>query len=288
VAELDYEFEPMTGLLSGERVLALDAYPQTTAVTDAGLIATNRPTSELALAFDTIVQYEFRKERGQVGLIFLKNGQLNGYQLLSFTPDASVAPALINDAADQLYLTWLERGDLGGFQIYFASTAPDIEQALSGMTWGDVTRISRDTAFGLLSGIALSPILVALWSLVPMLVLYITSILRRGEPGRRVTIGTIISLLLAGTVYWMAKLATIPGIRTYTPFSAWVPGLPLWLQAPLQIGVPILATLIGIAVAWYFTYRRNSESILNFLLLFVAVDGLLTMAVYGFQFYNVI
>lgn len=288
VAELDYEYEPADGLLSGDRVLALDTYPRTTAVTDAGLLATNQPASELVLAFDIIVPYEFRKERGQIGLLFLQNGSQNGYQLLSFTPDASVVPALISDDANQLYITWLERGELGGFQVYFASTAADIEQALSAMTWGDLRRISRDSAFGLLSGAALSPILVALWSLLPMLIVYVTSILRRGEPGRRVLIGTIISLLLAGAVYWMVKLTTIPGIRTYVPFSAWIPGIPAWLQAVLQVGVPILTTLIGIAVAWYFTYRRNSESILNFLLVFVAVDGLLTMAVYGFQFYNVI
>jgi hypothetical protein len=77
-------------------------------------------------------------------------------------------------------------------------------------------------------------------------------------------------------------------MRGYVPFSAWIPGLPVWLQVPLQIGVPILTTLLGIAVAWYFTYRRNSESVLNFLFIFAAVDGLITMAVYGFQFYNVI
>ena len=121
-----------------------------------------------------------------------------------------------------------------------------------------------------------------------MAVLFITAILRRGQPGKRVMAGTIISLLLATVVYWLVKLATVPGIRSYVPFSAWVPGIPVWLQAPLQIGIPILTTLIGIAVAWNVTYRRNSESILNFMLVFAAIDGLLTMAVYGFQFYNVI
>lgn len=288
VAELDYGYTPEAGLMAGGRVLSIDGYPRTTAVTDAFLVTTSAPTPELAIAFDVIAQYEFRQERGQVGTLFLQNGAVNGYQLLSFTPDASVAPTLISDEAGQLYLTWLERGELGGFRIYFASTAPDMVQAMSDVTWGDVTRVSRETAFGLLSGAVLSPVLVALWLLLPMVVLYLTSILRRGQPGKRVMAGTIISILLAGAVYWAAKLITIPGIRSYVPFSAWVPGIPLWLQAPLQIGVPILTTLVGIVVAWYFTYRRDSESILNFLLVFAAVDGLLTMAVYGFQFYNVI
>lgn len=287
-ADLDYDYEPANGLAAGLRVLPIDVYPSTTAVTDAALITANEPTPELAVAFDAIIQYEFRKERGQVGIMYLQNGQINGYQLLSFTPNASVMPAVVSDSAGHLYLTWLERAKSGGFQIYFASTAPDLVQSLSGVTTGDFTRIARETVFGLLSGAVLSPILVALWSLLPMVVLYATTILRRGQPGKRVMVGTIISLLLAVVVYWLVKLGTLPGIRSYVPFSAWVPGLPIWLQAPLQIGVPILTTLTGIAAAWYFTYRRNSESILNFLFIFVAVDGLITMAVYGFQFYNVI
>lgn len=285
---LDYAYQPDDGLLAGERVLTIGDYARTTAVTDAALVATNRPAAEMALAFDAIVQHEFRKERGQIGVLYLQNGIVNGYQLLTFSPTASVKPAIISDAKGQLYLTWLERGDSGGFQIYFASTAPDMVTALSGLTSGDFTRIARETTFGLLSGAVLSPILVALWLLLPLIVLYATSFLRRGQPGETITVGTGISLLLAGAAYWTVKLLTIPGMRNYVPFSAWIPGIPAWLQLPLQIGVPVLITLAGITAAWYFTYRRNSESILNFLFIFGAVDGLLTMAVYGFQFYNVI
>ncbi len=287
-ADLDYAYEPDAGLTAGQRVFPIDIYPATTAVTDAALLTTNQPAPEMAVAFDALIPYEFRKERGQIGVLYLQNWQVNGYQLLSFTPNASVMPTIVSDANDYLYLTWLERADSGGFQIYFASTAPDLVEALSGVTTGDLARIGRETTFGLLSGAVLSPILVALWALLPMLVLYITSILRRGQPGKRVLVGTIISLLLAFAAYWLMKLATIPGIRSYVPFSAWVPGIPVWLQAALQIGVPIVTTLAGIAAAWYFTYRRNSESILNFLFIFIAVDGLITMAIYGFQFYNVI
>ncbi|MEJ2746576.1 MAG: hypothetical protein P8183_01460 [Anaerolineae bacterium] len=288
VADLTYDYEPDDGLAAGKRVLSLDEYPGTTAVTDASFISTNYPLSEEAITFDALIQYEFRKERGQIGLLYLQDGQVNGYQLLNFSPDASVMPSVVSDANGQLYLTWLERAGSGGFQIYFASTAPDLVQALSDVTTGDLTRMARETAFGLLSGAVLSPILVALWTLLPIVVLYMTSLLRRGAASYRVTIGTAISLLLAIAVYWVIKLSTLPGIRSYVPFSAWIPGIPSWLQIPLQIGVPILTTLTGIFAAWYFTYRRDSDSILNFLLIFTAVDGLLTMAVYGFQFYNVI
>jgi len=52
--------------------------------------------------------------------------------------------------------------------------------------------------------------------------------------------------------------------------------------------VPLIITIIAIRTAWYFTYRRQSASLLYFVILFGAVDGLLTMAIYGFLFYNLI
>ncbi|MCA9978815.1 MAG: hypothetical protein KC413_23810, partial [Anaerolineales bacterium] len=185
-ADLDYTYEPDAGLAVGKRVWPIDQYPATTAVTDTALLTTSQPASEMAIAFDVLTQYQFRKERGQIGIMYLQDCQANGYQLLSFTPNASVMPTIINDADGFLYLTWLERADSGGFQIYLASTAPDLIEALSGVTTGDLVRIGRETAFGLLSGAVLSPILVALWTLLPMLMLYITSILRRGQAGNRV------------------------------------------------------------------------------------------------------
>ena len=52
--------------------------------------------------------------------------------------------------------------------------------------------------------------------------------------------------------------------------------------------MPLVNTIIAVSVAWHFTYRRNASSLLYFSVLFAAVDGLLTMALYGFLFYNLI
>ncbi len=289
IPDLEYTYRPESGLTAGPRVYpVIGQYPGTSAVTDVSLDLSSGPEAELALAFDVQTLYEFRKERGQVGVVFLQNGELTGYQLLSFTPEASVKPAIISDDAHRLYLTWLERGDVTGFQIYFASTAPDIQNALAGATWGDIVRIGRETIFGLLSGAVLSPIVVMLWLIFPLLVLFLTSFLRRRDEDRLTGLGTMISLLLAAAVYWGMKLLTIPGIGSFVPFAAWIPAIPTWLQAPLQIGVPALITMAAIRVAWYFTYRRQAASLLYFAILFAAVDGVLTMAIYGFLFYNLI
>ena len=161
-------------------------------------------------------------------------------------------------------------------------------KALAGVTWGDLVRITRETVFGLLSGAVLSPIVVLLWMIAPLIIIFLTSFLRRKDDDKLTGIGTIISLLLAGAVYWAGKLLTVPGISQFVPFSAWIPAIPTWLQAPLQIGVPLAITILAINVAWRFTYRRQLASLLYFASLFAAVDGVLTMAIYGFLFYNLI
>ncbi|MCP4425366.1 MAG: hypothetical protein GY803_12795 [Chloroflexi bacterium] len=286
VSDLDYTHEPEMGLVAGSRVFPVTGqYPRTAAVSDVG---TSPSAPELALAFNAQVQHEYRKTRGQVSVLFLQDGQPSGYQLLSFTPQASVKPAIMSDETGHLYLTWLERGDDGGFQVFFTSTAPDIQKALAAPTWGDVVRIARETVFGLLSGAALAPIVVFLWMIAPLFTLLVTQFLRRKEEDKLTGTGTIISLLLAGAAYWASKLATIPGISSFVPFSFWIPAIPRWLQAPLQIGVPLLITIVAIRTAWHFTYRRQSTSLLYFVALFAAIDGLLTMAIYGSLFYHVI
>ncbi len=289
VSDLDFTYRPEGGLAAGLRVFPSQGpYPNTAAVRDVTLNTAPGPEQELALAFDVMVLHEFRKERGQIGAIFLQNGKLNGYQLLSFTPKASVDPAIVSDETRQLYLTWLERGEDGGFQVYFASTASDIQAALSRATWGDIGRIGRETIFGLLSGAVLAPVVVMLWLILPLLILFLTSFLRRRSEDKLTSPGTMISLLLAAAIYWGAKLLTIPGIGSFIPFAAWVPAIPTWLQAPLQIGVPVAITIAAIRVAWHFTYRRRATSLLYFAFLYAAVDGVLTMAIYGFLFYNLV
>ncbi len=170
IPDLDYTYEPEEGIAAGLRVFPFTGqYPRTLKVADVALNGAAYPAQELVLAFEAQVQHEFRKIRGQVATLFLQDGEPTGYQLLSYTADSSVDPAIFSDDAGQLYLTWLERSDAGGFQVYFASTAPDIKRALARATWGDMTLITRETVFGLLSGAVLSPIVVLLWMIAPEL-----------------------------------------------------------------------------------------------------------------------
>jgi len=61
----------------------------------------------------------------------------------------------------------------------------------------------------------------------------------------------------------------------------------MWLNPILIVGVPLLIALFGLLIAWNFTFRRQNPSVMNFMLIYMAFDGTLTLAVYGFLIYSV-
>jgi hypothetical protein len=293
--DLTYEPAPEAPLNAGDRVLlgsgqamqggqAVPMQLETDSMYVADAVAQE---GELVVAARSNVAYELRKQAAQATLLYLDDGEPVSYQLLSFTRTGTVAPAVSRDSDGYLYTTWLERGEEGGFLVYFSSSAPDIRQALSDIQAEDVGQMTVETIFGMLAGAALSPFTAILWMLAPLAVLGVTGFLRRnGNGGRKVSAGTIISLVLALIVYWMAKTLTIPGLQEYVPFSAWIPIIPQWLELPLRWGVPLFIALIALATAWHFTYRRNNQSVLYFMFIYAAADSLLTMAVYGSIIYG--
>jgi hypothetical protein len=280
---LDYQFPPPAGgLKTGSRVrLDRESYPMTSYT--SAVYLNPAPAPEVALSFRTQLPYLRRQEQGQVGAVFLSGGTPAGYQLLSFTPASSDFPSLLSDEQNQLYLTWLESGAESGYMVYFASTAPDIRKALGGLTGDDVAWLLGDTLFGLLAGAVLVPLAI-IWVLASMVVLALTSPLRRTDDSLMHP-GVLISLALAVAVYWVSKFAFMPGMSDYVPFSAWLPFLPSGIYLPLRVSVPLLIGAVALWVAWRYTYGRDRPGGFFFLGIYAAVDGLLTMAIYGTVFY---
>ena len=62
-----------------------------------------------------------------------------------------------NDRSRYLYATWRQLQP-PGFGVYIASTAPDLQQALGGLTASDLARITVETVFGMLTGATMSPL----------------------------------------------------------------------------------------------------------------------------------
>lgn len=279
---LAYQSPPAEGLETGPRVMLGSAPYGNTYISELAVDPALAP--ELAIAFHTKLEYLRRKEQGQVSTVFFRDGAPAGYQQISFTSASSGFPAIVSDEGGQLYITWLESGAESGYDVYFSSTAPDIRKALSGLTWDDVGRLSAETLFGLLGGVVLVPLALA-WIIAPMVVLGVTSVIRRKEESFT-SPGVLISLALAIATYWVSKLLLMSTIRDYVPFSAWLPFIPPALNLPLQVGVPLLIAGLALAIAWRLTYGQDRPSPFFFLLVYAVVDAALTMAVYGVTFYG--
>lgn len=280
---LDYQAVQVGDLKAGERVPLEPTF-------EGGVHYITQMTAnsvpgqkELVIAFHTRMGYLMRKTQSQVSAVFFQDGVPTSYQLLSFTPASSTSPAIFSAEPGWLYLTWLEKGELPGWAVYFASSAPDIREALSPLSSDDVGRLTVEALFGLVIGALLVPVAL-IWVLPTMIVLGLTSGMRSTEE-HLTSRGVLASLALGLVVLWVGKLAVLPGILGYVPLSAWLPVIPSWLGSLLQAGVPLLITGVALLVAWNYTYGKGEGSVFPFMVIYAIGDGILTMAVYGVLIY---
>lgn len=237
--------------------------------------------SELAVAGAVSVRVRYGDQREQAGIIFFQNGAPTSYQLLGYSQRSAFTPALASDQAGQLYATWREINGATS-NVFFASTAPDVRQALGNISLDDILRLTTDILFGMLAGVILAPFTIIMWIALPLLTLGLTWVIRRRDSSL-VQWGTLASLGIAGVSYWVGKLVVLGQVVRFVPFSAWAPAIPSWMALPLQIGTALLITLLALWCAWYFTYRARRQSAALFILIYTAIDSLLTMAIYGEQ-----
>ena len=279
---LAYESSESASLNTGRRV-PLDASFQGGGTYIIQMRPNARVAEEQAVVFQARTEYLMRKVQSQVGALYLSDGQPTGYQQLSFTPGQSSTPFLGSDAQGNLYLTWLEKGDLPGWAVYFASTAPGIRSQFSRMTADDVGRISADTLFGLATGALLIPVAIA-WVLPSAIALVLVNRLFaavrwQGQSAQVVTTGLGLAAL------WAFKIGFLPGMLTYAPFSAWMPFLPPEIFPLLRIFAPVAIALVALWIAIRYTWHVGEIPVLRVFLAYALVDGVLTMAVYGVLIY---
>jgi hypothetical protein len=262
----------------------LQSGPRTALATPSGSVPTalainSQPAGELVIAAQAAVRYKYQRSAFQVGTIYLRDGEAQAYQLLTFSESGGFRPGIASDATGQLYLSYLEPA-APGFHVYLASTAPDLRAALAGIQAADVRRMLLDTVFGMALGIIFSPLFLLLWLLAPLALLGLSWGLRRnaGSPGAT---GNLISLGPALSAYWAAKIYTVADGLSYVPFSSWIPVFPDWLDWPLRIAVPLAIAALALSIAWRITRRQDGFSALAFFLIYAGIDGLLSLAIYG-------
>jgi hypothetical protein len=272
---LPYEEWLAEGFRAGQRSPMVS--PRTGKVTQ--IYANSSDLNELVIIQRALVQFTMRNNAFQIGTLFFKDGQPESYQLLSFTGGDSKSPVIANDADGWLYAAWLERGATEGFRIVYASTNPDIEATYAQLASEDYQSLAAQTLFGLVSGALLLPF-AFMWMIVPLLLYLLTFFLRRNS-NDLFSPGTLASLAISIGGYWVFKVGFLGGLMNYVPFSAWLPIIPDWLAIPLEIGVPLIILGLALWAAWAVTYKRQIHSSLFFLIIYLAVDAVLSTAIYG-------
>jgi hypothetical protein len=212
----------------------------------------------------------------QLAMAVFSEGKMRGYQLAAKTDSASLRPNLQADVASNLYVTWLDTAGFGRYDVYYASTSPEAKAWLDRTRPNEVVSKAADLALGILSGLALLPLIV-LWIFLPMLVLVLFYVFTGGEEElelRRVKVVLGITIAL----YTGAKLVTLPSSLLYTLFLGQMSSL---LSSVLVSGVPLL--ILALAVAAIIVYKRRAERATLFpaFLIFVATDALLSLLIYA-------
>jgi hypothetical protein len=284
---LEYDEIPKSLIKGGQRV-SLASYQAETTSGIAEMTFNPTPSEELSAVFNSQMQYRWRKERGQVCNLFFQDGAPSTYQMITFSSTNSSAPMLISDKDGYLYLTWMERAEEQGFLVYLASTSPSLNTSLGGLRTRDISQLAGEMLFGMLVGFVISPFTAAIWMILPMFLLLLTIKLRPGHHRKIGKIGSAISVVLAISVFWVVKINTLNGFESFVPFSPWIPTISdLWSKL-LQILIPIIIFIVSMLLAWNYTYRRNSESALNFMLIYIAVDAALMSSFYGLLIFEAI
>lgn len=234
----------------------------------------------LAAAVALAMRQEYRLETFvQVAVAIYELGQFQGYQMASKIEDVAQEPVLVADTAGHLHLAW--RQGAGGGRVAYATTAPAARARLDRLSFDDVANALFTGGIEGLTGVLFFPLAMG-WLLPGVVVLGLYKLRRDDE---KVTDRlSIVLLIVAVAFYQVTKLAFLPRIFTYIPFSAWL-DVPATWSLPLRVVVPALALLAGVGAAE--VVRRRSPSTLLYYLTLCGVDALLTLAVYGVNFLGV-
>ncbi len=288
-SDYSFEFETFMSeeLHAGERVLLESAVGFRTTELEE-FVPNSLQTGEMAVIFRSPTQHLWRKVRNQVNMVYFDAGQATSYQPLSFTTVLSTSPNLYNDADDYLYATWLEKIETNYYAVYFASTAPTIEETFGQSSGRELGRVLAQISFGMLVGILMAPVAAGVLVVAPLIILFLTAPLRRIGSERIQDIFSAMSLIFAVFAFWLGKFAVFPAMLDYVPFSAWIPEISATIGESLRYGVPIFTGILAIFVAWFYTYRQSNKSTLYFILIYVGVDSAITAAIYGVLIYGAI
>ncbi|MBN1259955.1 MAG: hypothetical protein JXB35_04665 [Anaerolineae bacterium] len=232
------------------------------------------------LAFSALYGTRSRVEY-QPSLAVLRDGELLGYQVLTWTEYPSLRPALAADVERHLYLAWMDAtGEAYHYPVYLASTAPDLHAAWRKMTGSDYLAVVVDLLNRVTLGVFMAPLTIV-WFLLPFPLLFIGNFLfgsLGGNHGRRISLVMVFA-------YWALKYLLTFDILTHLPGLTYLPDA---LALLLIFLVPVGVLGLSVFLAWLINLRlsRRDFSALRAYFSIAAVDWVLSYAIYAIGYFE--
>jgi hypothetical protein len=214
----------------------------------------------------------------QIANVIFADGDLVGYQLVCNTRHWSRLPNLVSDSSGNLHVSWIDGLESAPSEVYYAATSALVRSRVDHTTVDDVVLAVLDIAFATTSGLPMIPFAVV-WVAPSLIVAFVFERLL-GERGVRSPAGYA-ALAVCILSYQLVKFHSTPELTVYVPFSISMPFLSARAYALLRILVPALVAGLGVVSVVYGLVRAEVRSLLAATLLFVLVDAVLTVLVYG-------
>lgn len=235
------------------------------------------------LAAAIAVRQEYRQEAHvQIATLIFEDGQFKGYQLASKTTALSYDPLLVADETGALHLLW--RQGAMGRDLYFATTSPGLRDELDRLTASDAIDLILTGGMESLVGILFFPWIGIGWLMPGLILVGVHKFIKDDDSISHSVLARIL-LGISILIYQGTKLLVLPSMLFYVPFSAWIEIPGSW-KLPLQIGVPLVILALAFIAAWLVRRKRTDSAVMLYLV-FVSVDALFTLAIYGVGFLGV-
>jgi len=280
---------PDTGLLTyGEhrgdlgyrRLMSLTS---TTVESSSKFVAYPEPLSSSASEMPVLlcVMAAFRMDENvQPGMAVFSKGRLIGYQLIGRTRNFSWFPMGGIDANGDLYAVWSDLMGGGNYDVFLATTAPQMKEAINRITQKDAALAVVNLGWSMLSGLSLTPLIIVML-ILPLLWIALFYIF--GNEDQLMSAKALIALVVAGGLYYLMKLILFSTVIAFPPFVHLV-------QEPfdslLMYGLPVLILVLAVAALWVYIKRAEVPRLLFGFFVFSLSDALLTMLVYGPGFFD--
>ncbi len=217
-----------------------------------------------------------RSQHLVIGVAYLADGALKGYQIAGRTATQSIRPTLAADERGHLHLAWLEPAGVRRYAVYYAGTAPETRAALGRLTLRDVGDALLQGIWGVVEAVSLFPM--AFLALLAPLVWVVAYLLAKAEGSLRFR-GSRIALAVAILLYIPAKFFLLPpDLLSFPPLSD---RLPPTAANALVIGLPVAILCAALGVMMLYVRRAEGRSLLAAYLVFGATDAFLTIALYA-------